>query len=625
MKYLNKILIGTLLLTYIQSFAQISFGGHPYYYKKKSTVSIPFITMPKIDEAIVKSDKDKRCSLHKSLIFAYPLQVNITPETNGVWEITDDGTKLWRIGIHSSKAKSLNIIFSKFTLNNGCKVFIYNPSMSVTYGAYTNHTSSSLKNLATSPVPGDELIVELQVSSEVKDYGEIEIGQVAHDYIGIFNHFLLKDGNYGRAGACNIDINCMAGDNWQNEKKAVARLIINGGKLCTGTMVNNTKNDGTPYFLTANHCIADSNEAKNTVFCFDYESPYCEGPDGSITNTISGSMVKSTSANLDFTLLELIDKPPYAFDLYYAGWSYNEKAADSTASIHHPLGDVKKISFDHDSTITATFTSNEYDSSAHWLITNWERGTTQGGSSGSPLFNQDHQIVGTLTGGEATCENSINDYYGKFTRFWDDYSANEEQLKCWLDPESSGLKNVYAYIPETTTDFFSGITKNKSELEMFDTVVFTDASVGDIALYKWDFGSDAIPRYAFSKGPHSVIYYSPGIKSISLEIINGKKSSTITDVVTSIPVDINQLLCTPFLAYPNPSNGWVYIEQTDSQPNYELAVYNMMGEQLYPDIKLDDKKYAVDFTGFSSGVYIIKMKNNLIANDKIRRLTVVIY
>ncbi|MBN1183573.1 MAG: T9SS type A sorting domain-containing protein [Bacteroidales bacterium] len=617
--YLTYVL---LLLLSNNSYTQISFEGEPYYAHKKSAVTLPFIDMPALDNAMLDGVNKQNSASFKNLRFAYPFSVNISPENEGVWETVEDGTKIWRVGIRSSKAKSLNLIFTTFKLSEGCKMFIYSPSISIVYGAYNYRTNPSTTSLATSPVPGDETIIELQVPKDVSDYGVLEIGQVAHDFLGIFEYINTKDGNYGRSGDCNIDINCDAGANWQNEKKAVARLIIRGYQLCTGTMVNNSRNDGTPYFLTANHCIKDSIDAYNTVFCFDYESPYCNGPDGSIAHGISGSKLKATSPNLDFTLVELINKPPYTFDLYYAGWSYDETAPDSSATIHHPLGDVKKISFDHDSPVTSSY-PNEFDQNAFWKILSWERGTTEGGSSGSPLFNQNHQIIGTLTGGDASCGNSVNDYYAKLARSWDDYPEKEKQLKYWLDPDNTGLKNVNAYIPGATPDFTAGISKSTSEIRIFDTVNFTDASIGDIALYKWDFGTDAIPRYAFTKGPHKVLYVTAGNKTINLEILNGNKSSIASEQLTALPTDIDELIFLPYVAFPNPSDGWVYIEVPDSQPNYRLTVFNILGQQQQPTISFLEQRYNIDFTGFSKGLYIIKMQD-IAANNKIRRLTVVI-
>ena len=74
----------------------------------------------------------------------------------------------------------------------------------------------------------------------------------------------------------------------------------------------------------------------------------------------------------------------------------------------------------------------------HWRIDAWEDGTTEGGSSGSPLFNDDKQVIGQLHGGVASCFNNINDYYGRLALSFD-------YIKEWLDPDSSGVTSINGY------------------------------------------------------------------------------------------------------------------------------------------------------------------------------------
>ncbi|MCK4701091.1 MAG: T9SS type A sorting domain-containing protein, partial [Bacteroidales bacterium] len=79
---------------------------------------------------------------------------------------------------------------------------------------------------------------------------------------------------------------------------------------------------------------------------------------------------------------------------------------------------------------------------AFWNILQWDIGTTETGSSGAPLFDQNHKVIGILSGGDAHCGNSVNDYFLRFSNAWADYSLPEEQLKFWLDPENSGTTSV---------------------------------------------------------------------------------------------------------------------------------------------------------------------------------------
>lgn len=59
-------------------------------------------------------------------------------------------------------------------------------------------------------------------------------------------------GNIGASEGCHVNANCPAGNNWNNEKNSVAMIVANGTVQCTGSLIMNTCNTNTPYFLTAN-------------------------------------------------------------------------------------------------------------------------------------------------------------------------------------------------------------------------------------------------------------------------------------------------------------------------------------------------------------------------------------
>jgi hypothetical protein len=84
-----------------------------------------------------------------------------------------------------------------------------------------------------------------------------------------------------------------------------------------------------------------------------------------------------------------------------------------------------------------------------WQV-EWDRNTTtEGGSSGSPLFNQDHRIIGQLWGGGASCSNlSAPDYYGRLSNSWNPSGSNNtNQLKFWLDPNNTGASFIDGFDP----------------------------------------------------------------------------------------------------------------------------------------------------------------------------------
>lgn len=495
--------------------AQISYGGRPVSMNNELRKEIPVVTMPEFDvNRYLRETEQQGDRRLKALVFAKPFQLNLDPSKDGVWEEMPDGSKVWRIALQSRGAYSLNIIFSKFSLEEGVSVFVYNPSVTHTLGSFTRENNQRSGSMAVSPVRGDKIIVEMQTLSGVYNYGDLVIGMLSHDFTGILDN---KDGRFGLSGDCNQDINCPAGNPWQYEKNGVARIYVNGNRLCTGVLVNNSANDGTPYLLTANHCIKDSTEAANTVFIFGYESPFCNGGDGIVVRSLSGSDLRATQVNLDFSLVELREAPPSSWHPWYAGWDRTSAIPGNTASIHHPSGDVKKIAIDADPPGTGTFGSN-YTPSGHWHIKEWETGTTEFGSSGSPLYDQEGYLRGVLTGGDARCGEAIDDFYAKFSMAWDNYEGAAARLKPWLDPGNTGTETLNGLYPYGESLLGAEFSVSTIEVCAGDQVVFTDFSGGDPFSWEWDFGQGAVPQTASTQGPHFVQYLTSGTRIVSLTV-----------------------------------------------------------------------------------------------------------
>ena len=448
-RYVLIILI-FLLLIIRPGYGQVSFAGLPAGIDHKK---VPFIKLPGVnrDSLISIEEQERLITGKKSLRFGKILPVSLGTDNYGVFQ-SFEGSQVWRIGLWSPDARGLGLIFDRFDLYDGEKVFIYSPGKKQVLGAFTSGNMNKNKTLAVMPLANDSIIIEFQFKTNRKD--ALHIGSVINDYLGIYSAIAVKDEWYNASGPCNVDINCPEGQDWQSEKNSVCRELIyksdhGYSELCTGVLLTNTSETDAPYLLTTNHCIENNTHAENTLFVFQYESPYCEGPDGSVIKSISGSGLKATSENLDFTLVELNTIPPITYNPIYAGWSNKFFPPENSVTIHHPNGDVKKISVDNDPAVVASY--SDFDDNAFWNILQWDVGTTEAGSSGAPLFDQDHRVIGILSGGDASCGNSVNDYFLRFANAWDDYSSSGEQLKFWLDPENTGATSVNQRDPYSTT------------------------------------------------------------------------------------------------------------------------------------------------------------------------------
>lgn len=426
--------------------AQRSVGGTPvsFLFPSIAQKTVPAVEMPAVDvQALLKEDAENALLLEKRLRFGYEMPVQINLDNAGVKDILPGGDKLWRVRIESPGARSINFIFSKYKLPPGAQLFIYNADRSEIIGAFTDANNQKDEQLGTTLVTGDEMTIEYYEPARVEFPGKVEIGTVVHGYRTLGNIEATEEREFGESGSCNINVNCTLGDGWGAQKRSAVR-IINGGDWCSGAMINNNNNNGTPYMLTANHCYTSS--IGTWVFWFNWQAPTCPNPASSpASNSLSGSTLKARRANSDFCLLQLNSTPPLAWDVFYSGWNRGTAAAANETGIHHPSGDIKKISRDNN---PATNGGSSGWGSDHWRVY-WDQGVTEGGSSGSPLYDQNKRIVGQLHGGASFCGASaanLWDEYGKFSDSWNGSSASK-RLRDWLDPANTGATTNDGYSP----------------------------------------------------------------------------------------------------------------------------------------------------------------------------------
>ena len=432
------------------STAQISNEGGPVSFKLKNELKNNFDShfMPSFDLAAqLLADQYNHENKIGPYRFGFEFLVNYSLQNAGIWDVLPNGDRIWRIKLISTGAMSMNLIFNDFYIPEGGHLHLYNSDRTMVLGAYNYLNNNENNMLGTDLVKGDEIIVEYFEPKSIKNISRLLIGMVVHGYRDINKWHPLK---VNESGACNMDVICPDGQPWSNEIRSVARILVGGG-LCTGTLVNNTLQDGTPYFLTANHCGPSS--MGSAVFKFNYDSPICgsqtsSNSQSSSGNSINGSTFRASKADSDFGLVELNTTPPASYSVFYAGWDNSGNIPQSAVGIHHPSGDVKKISFDDDVLQSSNGLSSV--SNSEWRIELWERlTTTEGGSSGSGLWNENYHLVGQLHGGQASCGNSVNDYYGKFSMSWDGNGSSSaaQRLQNWLDPQNTGVTSLDGYDP----------------------------------------------------------------------------------------------------------------------------------------------------------------------------------
>ncbi|MGC6421021.1 MAG: trypsin-like peptidase domain-containing protein [Chitinophagales bacterium] len=445
--WLPAILSAGLMLVANYSQAQVSVGGTPLSWTSVVTASNTAIVLPVVDEAaLLLEDEARLLNGEKTTRFGYNHDVTIDVLASCEWETTSTH-EIGRLAIQSEGARSLNLIFSDFYLEQGVSFFLYNESKNDVIGAFTSANNKSYRTFSTLPLPGDVLVLEINAPLGSRtELTAMQLETVTHAYKDLFTQSLDK--GLGQSGSCNVNVNCPEAAGWEDQRRSVARIVVNGNDHCTGALINNTENDGTPYFLTANHCLTGN--VTNWVFWFNWESPTCNPTQNSSYDGISGSTLLASCSSSDFALLELSQEVPLDYNPYYAGWSAENTAPTSAVGIHHPSGDIKKWSYDGDASVSSEWGGwGSSGTNTHWEVLDWDIGTTEGGSSGSPLFDQNQRIVGQLHGGAALCGNDFSDLYGKVAYSWDCQNQNSGRLDVWLDPSNTGLTLLDGFDPNS--------------------------------------------------------------------------------------------------------------------------------------------------------------------------------
>ncbi|MDG1334300.1 MAG: T9SS type A sorting domain-containing protein [Crocinitomicaceae bacterium] len=495
--------LGVFALFSVAASAQITDMGGPVSAKGKSVtaVNIPRITMPGFDLAQIQAeDVINDAAKDAPWRFGYKYETNITAKNSGIWTDLPGGNRVWRTEIVANGALTINLTLKDMNFPEGAHLYLYDAARTHTIGAYTSRNNNASGELGTDLVYGDHIVVEYFEPAAVRGQGTFTINGVTHGYrsLNLVQKNLAKALN--SSGACNIDARCpldpyVGGISaWDDQIRSVAMIVVNGSGICTGALINNSCNDGTPYFLTANHCLGGG--TSNWLFRFNWDVP--EGNPGmscattantptSFNNpsnydqtTVNGATVLVSGGQADHALL-LLDNMTVgdatSWGLFYAGWDNSDvqNAVTEVTGIHHPAGDIKKICRADDNG-NGIFHANNAGA-ATWEIDSWEDGVTEPGSSGSPLFDQNGRIIGQLYGGAAACSGTVNngllDYYGRLGVSWG------LGVGTYLDPASCGGSNTVndGWDPNaaTTSDDASiqGITSPEAQLcgATFDPVV----------------------------------------------------------------------------------------------------------------------------------------------------------
>lgn len=450
--FLFLTIFSCLCLTAAQ--AQVTNMGPPKSWSLQELAPVHRHPMPPFDlEKQRAIDALNEASGDKLWRFGYEHRVDYGLTNAGTWTTLANGDRLWRIAFESADALTLNLVFDDYYLPEGASLYLYHPETKEWQGAYTSINNNADAMLGTTFIQGDKVVVEYYEPAVMQGEGRLNVSMVVHGYRLLGDYPLMQDAeDLNDAGACHYDVLCPLGIGWENQVNAVGLVIAGGVGACTGILINNTANDGTPYFLSAEHCGTQGLGA--WVFRFNWDSPVpvcaqnnnSQDP-GAPYNEINGAVLRANASASDFCLMELNQAP--TGNVYYAGWDRSLNVPIEATCIHHPRGDVKKISRGDSVISTTLIGTGEHV----WEVNSWNFGITEPASSGGPLFNQNKQVIGQLFGGASACiglgNNGLEDYFGRLNESWDGTNP-ATRLRDWLDPIGSGAVTIDGYDPNSS-------------------------------------------------------------------------------------------------------------------------------------------------------------------------------
>lgn len=375
--------------------------------------------------------------------FALPYGITNQTLGQGKWESGANGTAVWKMTITAEGSESLNIGFSQFMMPRSGQLTISSIDGQTKLRPFTAWDNERHGQLWTPPVNGQGLQLELRVAANERNQVRLQIGVVNYGYRQ------LQTMREGRSGSCNIDVACNQEVSWNNPIRAVAAITVNGRDTCTGFLVNNTAQDRRPLFMTAHHCGIGASNASSVVAIWNYHNSSCRQPnspmsgqngDGKREHFNSGATFRASHAASDFAIIEFDDALDPAHQLFLAGWDRSGAESPFTVGIHHPSVAEKRISFSQVPSTTTGYLRNEVPGAGtHVRVARWTQGTTEPGSSGSPLFDSNGRVIGQLHGGGASCQRpNDSDWYGRLSVSWEGGGTPATRLKDWLDPINSG-------------------------------------------------------------------------------------------------------------------------------------------------------------------------------------------
>ncbi|MFM7770525.1 MAG: trypsin-like peptidase domain-containing protein [Bacteroidota bacterium] len=503
------------------------------FWSSNSILELPVQNSTELWSMANESDKNGTLPIYGKII-EFPMNLMEV----GNWTHYANGDALLTFTVKSEGALSMDIFFQDFYIPEGAEFYVSSGDRHWFAGPFNHDENQESGFYRTPEVFGDVLVFEYFVPSGVMESAKLNIRGFGHYFRFVHDDFFER-----ASDPCEVDVKCPEGNNWSDEMRSVVKLSIPAGGgvgLCTGTLVNNTSYDCKNYVLTAMHCTEQSvtSDFAQVVVRFNYQRTSCGSGISASAQQKTGTTRRADSndaggsSGSDFCLLEMTQAIPTAWNPYYAGWDASSSTPSASPEgwkvicIHHPAGDVKKIST-AGTCVSGTWQAAGHHWKVNWIqtVTNW--GVTEGGSSGSPIFNKDHRIVGTLTGGSSYCDTpSAPDYYGKMDKHWTgNPNPSNEDLVDWLDAAGTGLVQINgSYVGSSLSQPCFGVVSVEESILYSDLNIYPTQALNELTI--------ECNRFDEIKGLN--VYSQDGKFVKQLTLNSSKMTVVISDLSTGV-------------------------------------------------------------------------------------------
>lgn len=609
--------------------------------------SIPLVNIDAPNMEAIQAEDEERGKNGLFYRIGVHVPVNINFFNQGLWYNDENGNLVGSIQIKVPGAQALSLIFDEFTLPTGAEVRLYHPETNQLIGPYNNDNNIEDETMNTGMVHGEELILEVVVPEESAGELKLHIKQVGYFYRNTDPFAGMETRDFGDSESCEVNVACSEGASSTNQSAGVCRILVTDGSgsgWCSGSLINNTANDCTPYVLTAQHCGAGATAAqfRSWVFYFKYESSTCSNPPTQPTSfNVTGSVkvassgTTSTVSKSDYLLLIIKARPAAGANAYYNGWNRNTTVSGGGKGIHHPAGDIKKIST-YSSTPTQSTWSGSGVTNGHWRVT-WVstangHGVTEGGSSGSPLFNSSGLIIGDLSGGSSFCTSpSSPDLYGKFSYSWNSCGATPQlQLAPWLDRSSTGATTLTGKAQSTCSAATLPVVEFSAS-NLFpvvnEVVTLSDESTNSPFYWQWVITPTTFVytggTNAFSQNPQ-VQFTATGNYTVILHAANtaGYNFRSKGGYIHVGGLGIEDENTPQVTVYPNPASDVLFVNITNSVWDFEKTTISMMdlsGKYVMVEkvSTVNASTISVDIpSSIASGFYMVQISDGVNSTTK---------